>query len=82
MATACAVYKGGVKLGTGTAAAGSVTISSYTATSGLSAHAVALRRNVEIQMTAGDNVGKSWRARCTAEGATLTLDKACPFVGA
>jgi hypothetical protein len=81
MATNVKVYKHGLLLGTGTVAAGSATLSSWSASSG--APAVA-RKNVQIQVTgAGDSLGKTFNTRVlTDNGATLTLLDKCPFVGA
>lgn len=87
MASTCDVYKNGLKLGTGTCAAASATISSYddfNAGLALDIDRVAGRRNVQIVVTqAGTHVGRVWRTLCTAEGAnSLTLVDKCPFVGA
>jgi hypothetical protein len=86
MASTCDVYKGGNKLGSGTCAAGSATISSYTAFNaglGNDIARVCGRRNVQIVVTqAGTHVGRSWNTRVLTEGASLTLMDACPFVGA
>lgn len=87
MASTCDVYKNGVKLGSGTCAAGSATISSYDDfNAGLAGDIdrIAGRRNVQIVITqAGTHVGRSWATYCSAEGVnSLTLKDACPFVGA
>lgn len=87
MASTCDVYKGGIKLGSGSCAAASATISSYTANNsgglGGDVNRVANRRNVTIVVTeAGTHAGRSWNARVLTEGATLTLSEVCPFVGA
>jgi hypothetical protein len=80
MTTAVAVYKHGQKLGVGTVAAGSATISSWTAETG----AVVARRNVQVQVTgAGNSIGKTFNTRILADNTTtLTMRDACPFVGA
>ena len=79
MASTCDVYKNGILLGAGTCAAGSATISSYTA----NASRVCARRNVQIVVTqAGTHVGRSWNTRVLTESSSLTLVDACPFVGA
>lgn len=79
MASTCEVYKGCNLLGSGSCAAGSATISAYTANLGRTA----LRRRVTVIITqAGTHKGAHWTTRCDAEGATLTLRDPCPFVGA
>ena len=87
MASTCDVYKGGIKLGSGTCSDGSVSITSYTAndSGGLAGDIarVASRRNVAVVITqAGTHVGRSWRTNMLVQGATCTLRDACPFVGA
>ena len=87
MASTCDIYKGGIKLGSGTCAAGSTDISSYTANNsgGLAndVSRVCARKNVTVVVTqAGTHVGRSWRTRVLTEGATTVLKDACPFVGA
>lgn len=79
MASTCNVYKGVTLLGSGSCAAASVTISSWSANLSRSA----LRRNVTVVVTeAGTHTGRSWNTYCSAQAATLTLRDACPFVGA
>jgi len=81
MASACDVYKHGIKLGSGTCAAGSASITSYTAHLGRTC----VRKNCQIVVTqAGIHKGRSWFARVTADNGagTLTLSETCPFVGA
>ena len=87
MASTCDVYKGGIKLGSGTCADGSATISSYTAKNdGLSGDIaqVAGRRNVQIiVIQAGTFAGMHWNTMVLTEGASsLTLKDPCPYVGA
>jgi hypothetical protein len=79
MTTACAVYKHGVRLGVGTVADGSATLSSWTADGPPVA-----RRNVTVQITgAGVSLGKSFNTRILADNTTtLTMLDKCPFVGA
>lgn len=75
MAT-CDVYKGPVKLGSGTATSGSATISSYTST-GVKAED---RLNVVVAITSSTHTGSSFRARILTDGGTsLTLSEASPF---
>jgi hypothetical protein len=84
MASTCDVYKNGIKIGAGSVAAGSTSLTSWVPTSGASLPAVA-RRNVRVQITqAGTNVGRSFNTQIlTDNGAgTLTMRDACPFVGA
>lgn len=80
MTLACAVYKGGILQGTGTATGGSATIASYSAADDTISPS---RRNVSIHITeAGVHAGRSFRTRCTADdgGGNLTLADAVPFV--
>ncbi len=81
MTTACSVYKTGILLGTGTLAAGSQTVSSWSPASGAPSPD---RKNVQVQITgAGAWQGKSFNTRCLSDNTTtLTLNDACPFVGA
>ena len=75
MAT-CDVYKGPIKLGSGTATSGSATISSYTST-GVKAED---RLNVVVSITSSTNAGASFRARILTDGGTsLTLSEASPY---
>ena len=87
MASSCDIYKGGIKLGSGTCAGGSASITSYTANNsgGLSndVNRVAARKNVTIVVTqAGSYAGMSWRARVLSEGSTTVLSQPCPFTSA
>lgn len=81
MASTVKVMKGGIELGSGSAAADSETISSYTATN---SRPTGQGRNVQVLVTqAGTHVGRVWRTRVIADGgSSLTLKDACPFVGA
>ena len=81
MASTVAIYKHGIRLGVGSASAGSASITSYTKDN----NAVALKRNINVVVTqAGTHNGRSWQARVLADNGagTLTLSQACPFVGA
>lgn len=87
MASSCDVYKNGIKLGTGTCAGGSATISSYDDfNAGLAndLDRIADRRNVQIVITqAGAYLGMVWNTYCITEtGSALTLKDACPFTSA
>lgn len=65
------VYKGGIKLGSGTMANGSATVSSYTATA---SRVTGSGRNVEITATGGNNIGATVQTRVITDGgSTLTL---------
>lgn len=80
MATACAIYKHGLKLATGTVAAGSATISSYSAVTGAPS---ALRKNVQVVLTAGGSIaGRAFNTRIMTVGASATMKDTCPVVGA
>lgn len=80
MATACTIWKHGLKLGTGTIAAGSATVSSWTATTGAPDE---WRKNVHVQITGGAAAGSSFLTRILVDGGTsLTMKDKCPFVGA
>ncbi len=79
MASTCTLYKNKISLGTGSCAADSVSITSY------SGKAPGPGRNINVVITqAGTHVGRSWRARIKAGSgsSTLTLDAKCPYVGA
>lgn len=79
MASTCSVYKHGILLGTGSVAANSASLTSYSGT------APGTGRNVTISITqAGTHAGRSFATRVLAGSgtATLTLKDACPFVGA
>lgn len=87
MASTCDVYKNGIKLGTGSCAAGSATISSYDdRNDGLANDIdfIAHRRNVQIVITQdGTHKGRQWNTFVLDEGAnSLTLRDPCPYVGA
>jgi hypothetical protein len=85
MASTVDLYKGPVKLGSGTAAAGSTSITGFTNAVGLSYRAGTNKRRVQILVTqAGTHVGRTWTTRVLADNGsgTLTLRDACPFVGA
>jgi len=81
MTTACAVYKNGLKLGTGTVAEGSATVSSWSPITGAPDE---FRKNVQVQITgAGAWQGQHFETRVLVDGGTtLTLKDKCPFVGA
>ena len=81
MATNCSVYKHGILVGTGSLTDGSATLSSWSATANTPPVA---RRSVQILVTgAGNSIGKTFNTRVlTDNGATLTLQDKCPFVGA
>lgn len=79
MASTCDIYKGMVKLGSGTCEADSASITSYSGTDPENL------RNVTLVITqAGDNVGRSiWtRVQSGSGTATLVLKDTIPFVGA
>lgn len=79
MASTCSLYKHGILLGTGSCAADSASITSYSGT------APGPGRNINVVVTeAGTHAGRSWRARITAGSgtSTLTLSDKCPYVGA
>ena len=84
MASTCELYKGSIRLGAGSCAAASASITSWVVQAGYSGKPV-LQRNVTIAVTeAGTHVGRTWRARVIADNGsgTLTLSEPCPFVGA
>ena len=79
MASTCRLYKNKISLGTGSCTDASASITSYSGT------APGPGRNITVVVTeAGTHAGRSWRARIKAGSgtATLTLDAACPYVGA
>lgn len=81
MASTCELYKGPVKIGSGSCAAGSASITSFSA----AGNAIANRRYLTIMVTqAGIHTGRSWSTRILADNGagTLTLRDFCPFVGA
>jgi len=87
MASTCDVYKGGIKLGSGTCSGGSASLTSYTANNsgglGGDVNRVAARRNVWVVVTqAGVYAGMSWLTNMLVEGSTCTLKDACPFTNA
>lgn len=70
MTVAVDIYKNGTKLGSGTATAGSTSITSFSAQSG---RTVGSGRNVQITATNGNNVGFTWSTRVVTDGgSTLT----------
>lgn len=81
MTVACALYKGGQRLGVGTIADGSATISSWTADAN---NRPIARRNVVVKVTgAGVHVGRTFNTQILADNTTtLTMRDKCPFVGA
>lgn len=83
MASPCSIYKHGILLGTGNCSDGSASITSFSASSG--APSVVKGKNVQIVITeAGTHNGRQWVSRIAANNGagTLTLDNACPYVGA
>jgi hypothetical protein len=87
MASSCDFYKGSIKLGSGTCAGGSASVTSYTANDSGGASAdvarVCARKNITVVVTqAGVYAGLSWRARVLTEGSTCTLSEPCPFTNA
>lgn len=82
MTTSVAVYKHGIKLGTGSVADGSANITGWTAVAGLPPIA---RRNVQVSVTqAGVHVSKTFNTRIIADNGAgqLTMADKCPHVGA
>jgi hypothetical protein len=77
MTYAVDVYKGGIKLGGGTATAASATVSSYTAAVAGNSPA---GKNVTVVATAGNNIGASINTRILTDGTTsLTLQDKGPY---
>lgn len=79
MASTCDVYKGGIKLGSGSVEAASASLTSYSGTAPVNL------RNVMVTITqAGTHVGRSYFTRVISGSgtATLVLRDTCPFVGA
>lgn len=75
MTIACDVYRNSIKLGSGTATAGSASIASYTAITPLPKNG-----RVIAVMTAGNNPGSTMRTKVVTDGGTsLTLADAVPF---
>lgn len=71
------VYKGGIKLGSGSATNGSATISSYTAAVAGNSPA---GKNVQVVATSGNNIGASVATRILTDGVTsLTLQDKSTF---
>ena len=84
MTIACDVYRNSIKLGSGTATAGSATIASYTGYNpGLGndvARTIPKNGRVTVVMTAGNNPGATMRTKVVTDGGTsLTLANAAPF---
>lgn len=82
MATACTVWDEGIKVGTGTIAAGDATILSWSKESGFWPDV--FRKNVQVQITgAGAWQGRTFNARILEDNTTeLEMNVTCPFVGA
>lgn len=83
MASTCSIYKHGILLGTGSCSDGSASITSFTASSG--APSLVKGKNIEVVVTqAGTHSGRSWESCVAANNGagTITLDSACPYVGA
>lgn len=79
MASTCDFYKHGIKLGSGTCAAASASVTSYTAY----LSRTCARKNIQVVVTqAGTHAGRSWNTRVLTEGSTCTLVDKCPYVGA
>lgn len=79
MASTCDIYKGPIKLGSGSCEAASASITSY------SGAAPGPGRNVRVVVTeSGTHAGRHWNARITAGSgtSTLTISEKCPYVGA
>lgn len=71
------VYKGGIKLGSGSMTNGSKTVSSYSATA---SRVTGSGRNVQITATSGNNIGATvCTGVITDGGTTLTLEDAGTF---
>lgn len=83
MASTVSLYKGPMLIGTGSASAGSTSITGYT--DAVTGKLKANGRRLAITVTqAGTHVGRTWVTRVLADNGagTLTLRDACPFVGA
>jgi hypothetical protein len=83
MASTCKLTKGSQVLGTGSVAAASASVSSWTATSAQIPKI--LGRFVCVEITeAGSHLGRTFWTRVTADNGsgTLTLRDLTPFVGA
>lgn len=82
MVSSVTVYKYGIKLGTGSVADGSPSITGWVPDAGLPP---IFRRNVQVLVTqAGANVSKTFNTRILADdgAGTLTMADKCPCVGA
>lgn len=91
MAITSKIYKGPILMGTGTGAAGTATITSYTQhdSGGLTndvSRKLKTNRNVRIVCTGGASSNGTYYARVTIDGpnlaaptTTITLDKTCPY---
>lgn len=85
MASTIEIYKGPVKLGSGSASDGSATISSFTSAVAAPYSVIGRNRFVCVLVTqAGTHVGRSWWTRVIADNGSnqLTLRDPCPYVGA
>lgn len=70
------IYKGGIKLGSGTLLAAAASITSYTATN---SRALGTSRNVQVHVTGGTSTGV-FNTRVTNDGgSTVTIADLCPF---
>ena len=79
MASTCDFYKHGIKLGSGTCAGGSASVTSYTA----NLSRTCARKNIQIVVTqAGVYQGLKWNARVISEGSTCVLSEKCPYTNA
>jgi len=84
MAITAAVYRSGILMGSGTATAGSVTISSFTVRNdglgGDADHTIHGGRNVQVMCTGGVSSNGVFNTRVVTDGGTsLTLADACPY---
>lgn len=98
MASTVDLYIGPIKIGSGSAAAASASITSFSDAAGLSnswkvsptspygnGNAYQFHPHVTVHVTqAGAHVGRTWYTKVLADNGsgTLTLRDACPFVGA
>lgn len=81
----CDVYKGPIKLGSGSITSGATSITSYTSTDA-KRNTMASKgfgenwMNVKVVITSSTHVGYSFETRITADGTTsLTLSDANPY---
>lgn len=81
----CDVYKGPIKLGSGSITSGATSITSYTSTDA-KRNTMASKgfgenwMNVTVAITSSTDIGKSFQTRITADGTTsLTLADANPY---